>query len=139
MVARGDDLDAHGHGRVERLARPPQRVDPRVEAQRNPRRRGSGVDDAGQLPRTIDDLGEGQPQIGRRRSGTRARKDLRRQYVVAPEAEIDAHDVDEAADEERRADEQHDGQRDLGDDERRTGATAAAARAAATGALGEGG
>jgi hypothetical protein len=39
------------------------------------------------------------------------------------------------SDEERRAPEQHDGQRDLGDDEHCTRATSAARRAAAAGAL----
>ena len=50
--------------------------------------------------------------------GSDARRDLRRQHAFRVEARIDAHQRDEAADEERRADEQHDGQRDFGDDER---------------------
>jgi hypothetical protein len=42
---------------------------------------------------------------------------------------------DEAADEQRRADEQHDGQRNLGNDQHRTSVTATATGAAGTGTL----
>ena len=52
------------------------------------------------------------------RSGLDARRDLRRQHVVRVEAGIDPDERDEAADEERGADQQDDGQRDFGDDER---------------------
>ena len=136
VVTGGDGLEAHDHVVVDRLAWRPQRIDTQIHAQGNARCRGS-IDHARQPPRAIDDVGIGRAEIGRRRSGTRARKNIRRQHAVAPEAGIDSHHVDEAADEERRANEEHDGQRDLGDDQRRTGADAASARAAATGALGE--
>ena len=137
VVTGGDGLEAHGLVVVERLARRLQRVDLQVDAEWNTGRRRGRIDHAGQLARAVDDVGQGRPHVGRRRSGTRALKNLRREHALGAESRIDAHDVDEAPDEQRRADEQHDGQRDLGDDQRRTGATAAAARAAATGTLAE--
>ena len=135
VVAGGDELHAHRLVVVERLARRLQRADLQVDAERNTGRRRGGVDHAGQLARAVDDVGQGRPHVGLRRSGTRALNKLRREHALGAESRIDAHDVDEAADEQRRAHEQHDGQRDLGDDQHRTSATAAAARAAATGAL----
>ncbi len=66
--------------------------------------------------------------------GSESRRDLHGQHVVRIEPGIDAHQRDEAADEERRADEQHHRERDLGDDEHAAhalpaGAGARAARA----------
>ncbi len=51
VITRGDDLRAHRHVDVERLARRLQRVDPQVDAERNAGRRRGRVDDAGQLAR----------------------------------------------------------------------------------------
>jgi hypothetical protein len=135
VVAGRDDFHAHRLVVVERLARRLQPADLQVDAEGNPRRRGGGLDDAGELSRAIDDVGQSRPQVDLRQSRSRGPNHLRREHAFGTESRIDAQNVDEAPDEQRRAHQQHDGQRDLGDDQHRTGATPAAARAASTGAF----
>ena len=71
----------------------------------------------GTLRDLIDDPRDLRPDIARRGPALDTRRKLRRQHVLRGEAGVDAQHRHEAADEERRADDQHDRQRELDDHE----------------------